>query len=158
MSRSPKGNNAFALAHGSRLAADSTHGVTCKFAGGCRVFDANISKKHEMHWRCEHHGGAKHSRANARDEEYANGIPGAERRARFARVRAKQRKASTFSGHIPSFLDGPEAKPKPKKAKSAPKVQAKSQKQLRREAALAELGLTEAQVADFQQLMNAGSE
>ena len=149
MARTPKGNNAFALANGNRQAADLTHGVTCSFAGGCRVFDVNINKKHEAHWRCEHHGGAKHSRANARDEEYANGIPGAERRARFARVRAKQRKASTFSGHIPSFLDGPEAKPKPKKAKSAPKVQAKSQKQLRREAAMAELGLTEADIIKF---------
>jgi len=141
MAGTPKGNNAFALAHGNRLAADLTHGVTCSFAGGCRVFDANISKKHEMHWLCEHHGGAKHSRANARDEEYANGIPGAERRMRFARVRAKQRKAAAFTGHIPSFLDKPEPKPK---AKPTPKVQAKSQKQLRREAAMVELGLTEA--------------
>ena len=67
MARTPKGNNAFALAHGSRLAADSTHGVTCTFAGGCRVFDANISKKHENHWRCERHGGANnHARANAK--------------------------------------------------------------------------------------------
>jgi len=146
MARTPKGNNAFALANGNRLAADSTHGVTCNYAGGCRVFDANISKKHEMHWLCEHHGGAKHSRANARDEEYANGIPGAERRMRFARVRAKQRKAAAFTGHIPSFLDKPEPKPKPKAKKVAPKVQPKSQKQLRREAAMAELGLTEADI------------
>jgi len=145
MSRSPKGNNAFALAHGSRLAADSTHGVTCTFAGGCRVFDANISKKHELRWLCEHHGGVKHSRANARDEEYANGIPGAERRMRFARVRAKQRKASTFTGHIPSFLDPRPVTAKPKAKKVAPVVQAKSAKQLKREAALAELGMTEAQ-------------
>jgi hypothetical protein len=142
MARTPKGNNAFALAHGSRLAADSTHGVTCTFAGGCRVFDANISKKHENYWLCEHHGGANnHARANSRDEEFRNGIPGAERRMRFARVRAKQRKAPAFTGHIPSFLDKPEPKPK---AKPTPKVQAKSQKQLRREAAMAELGLTEA--------------
>ena len=145
MARTPKGNNAFALANGNRQAADLTHGVTCSFAGGCRVFDANISKKHEDHWRCEHHGGAKHSRAYAKDEEYANGIPGAERRMRFARVRAKQRKASTFSGHIPSFLDPRPVTPKPKKVKAAPVVQAKSQKQLKREAALAELGMTEAQ-------------
>ena len=146
MARTPKGNNAFALAHGSRLAADSTHGVTCTFAGGCRVFDANISKKHENYWLCERHGGANnHARANARDEEFRNGIPGAERRMRFARVRAKQRKASAFTGHIPSFLDKPAPKPKPKKAKPTPKVQAKSPKQLRREAALAELGMTEAQ-------------
>jgi hypothetical protein len=147
MSRRHNGNNAFALANGSRLAADSTHGVTCTFAGGCRVFDANINKKHENYWLCERHGGANnHSRANARDEEYANGIPGAERRMRFARVRNKQRKAPAFTGHIPSFLDKPAPKPKPKKAKPTVKVQAKSQKQLRREAALAELGLTEADI------------
>ena len=150
MARTPKGNNAFALAHGNRLAADLTHGVTCTFAGGCRVFDANISKKHENHWLCERHGGANnHSRANARDEEFANGIPGAERRARFARVRNKHRKPSTFTGHIPTFLDKPEAKPKPKKAKPTAKVQVKSQKQLRREAAMAELGLTEADLLKF---------
>ena len=147
MARTPKGNNAFALAHGNRLAADSTHGVTCSFAGGCRVFDANINKKHENYWLCERHGGANnHSRANSKDEEFRNGIPGAERRMRFARVRAKQRKASAFTGHIPSFLDKPAPKPKPKKAKPTVKVQAKSQKQLRREAALAELGLTEADI------------
>ncbi len=146
MARTPKGNNAFALAHGSRLAADSTHGVTCTFAGGCRVFDANISKKHENYWLCEHHGGANnHARANSRDEEFRNGIPGEERRMRFARVRAKQRKAAAFTGHIPSFLDKPAPKPRPKKAKPTPKVQAKSPKQLRRESALAELGMSEAQ-------------
>ena len=145
MARTPKGNNAFALANGKRLAAHSTHGVTCTFAGGCRVFDANISKKHENYWLCEHHGGANnHSRANSKDEEFRNGIPGAERRMRFARVRAKQRKASAFTGHIPSFLDKAPPQAQPKKAKPTPKVQAKSQKQLRREAALAELGLTEA--------------
>jgi hypothetical protein len=146
MARTPKGNNAFALAHGNRLAADSTHGVTCTHPGGCRVFDANISKKQENYWLCERHGGRNNiARANSKDEEFRNGIPGAERRMRFARVRAKQRKARTFTGHIPSFLDKPEPKPKAKKAKPTPKVQAKSQKQLKREAALAELGMTEAQ-------------
>ena len=146
MARTPKGNNAFALAHGSRLAADSTHGVTCNFAGGCRVFDANINKKHENHWLCEHHGGKNNiGRAYAKDEEYANGIPGAERRMRFARVRAKQRKAAAFTGHIPSFLDPRPVTPKPQAKKVAPVVQAKSAKQLRREAALAELGMSEAQ-------------
>ena len=113
------------------------------------MFDANINKKHEAHWRCEHHGGVKHSRANARDEEYANGIPGAERRARFARVRNKQRKAAAPTAHIPSFLDPRPVTPKPKKTKPTPKVQAKSQKQLRREAAMAELGLTEADLITF---------
>jgi hypothetical protein len=150
MSRRHNGNNAFALAHGNRLAADLTHGVTCTFTGGCRVFDANISKKHEAHWRCEHHGGAKHSRAYAKDEEYANGIPGAERRARFARFRNKGKEATT-TFHIPTFLDEPE-KPKAVKKMTAQKakIAGKSAKQLRREAAMAELGLTEADIIKFQ--------
>ena len=144
MARTPKGNNASALANGNRQAADLTHGVTCSFAGGCRVFDANINKKHEARWRCEHHGGVKHSRANARDEEYSNGIPGAERRMRFARVRNRQRKAAAVTAHIPTFLDPRPVTPKPKAKKAAPKVQAKSTKESRRAAAMAELGLTEA--------------
>ncbi len=153
MARTPKGNNAFALAHGNRLAADSTHGVTCSFAGGCRVFDPNISKDHEDRWHCERHGGANnHARANAKDDDCRDGLPGAERRARFARVRAKQRKASTFTGHIPSFLDDRTAPPKPKAKKATPKVQAKSQKQLRREAAMAELGLSEADIIKFAEI------
>ena len=149
MSRSPKGNNAFALAHGSRLAADLTHGVTCTFTGGCRVFDANISKKHEMHWRCERHGGANnHARANAKDEEFRNGIPGAARRERIARVRNKGKKP-TVTFHIPTFLDKPDRPQAVKKVTPAPKVQAKSTEQLRREAAMAELGLTEADIIKF---------
>ena len=150
MSRRHNGNNAFALANGSRLAADSTHGVTCTFTGGCRVFDANINKKHEARWRCEHHGGVKHSRANARDEEFANGIPGAARRARFARFRNKGKEATT-TFHIPTFLDEPE-KPKVVKKMTAQKakIAGKSAKQLRREAAMAELGLTEADIIKFQ--------
>ena len=149
MSRRHNGNNAFALANGSRLAADSTHGVTCTFTGGCRVFDVNISKKHEMHWRCEHHGGAQHSRANAKDEDCRDGIPGEARRQRIARFRNKQRKPSTFTGHIPTFLDKPEAKPVKKMTAKKAKVQAKPQKQLRCEAAMAELGLTEADILKF---------
>ena len=146
MSRTPKGNNASALANGNRLAADLTHGVTCSFAGGCRVFDPNISKDHEGRWHCERHGGANnHARANAKDDDCRDGLPGAERRMRFARVRAKQRKAAAFTGHIPSFLDPRPTPPKAKAKKATPKVQGKSQKQLRREAALAELGMTEAQ-------------
>ena len=151
MSRTPKGNNASALANGNRLAADLTHGVTCSFAGGCRVFDPNISKDHEGRWHCERHGGANnHARANAKDDDCRDGLP--ERRARFARVRAKQRKVRAFTGHIPSFLDQSEPKPQPKKAKAAPKVRAKSQKQLRREAAMAELGLTDADLAAFAEI------
>ena len=113
------------------------------------MFDANINKKHEAHWRCEHHGGVKHARANARDEEYANGIPGSERRMRFARVRNKQRKAAAVTAHIPSFLDPRPVTPKVQAKKAAPKVQAKSTKESRRAAAMAELGLTEADLLKF---------
>ena len=113
------------------------------------MFDANINKKHEDHWRCEHHGGVKHSRANARDEEYANGIPGAERRARFARVRNKQRKAAAVTAHIPSFLDPRPVTPKPKKTKPTAKIETKSAQELKRAAAMAELGLTEADLIKF---------
>ena len=111
------------------------------------MFDANVNKKQENYWLCERHGGRNNiARANSKDEEFRNGIPGAERRMRFARVRAKQRKAAAFTGHIPSFLDPRPVTPKPKAKKVAPVVQAKSAKQLRREAAMAELGLTEADI------------
>ena len=153
MSRRHNGNNAFALANGSRLAADSTHGVTCTFTGGCRVFDVNISKKHEMHWRCERHGGVNnHERANAKDEDCRDGIPGEARRERIARFRNKQRKPTTFTAHIPSFLDKPERPKAVKKVtpkKAVPQIKAKAPKELRREVAMAALGLTEADVIKF---------
>lgn len=146
MARTPKGNNASAIANGARLAANSTHGVTCTFAGGCRVFDPNISKKHEMNWLCEHHGGANnHARANAKDNDCRDELPGTARRLRIARVRARQQqKTPKIFAHIPSFLDDVPKKPRPKA-----KFAAKAQSQLRREAALAELGLTEEDVLRF---------
>ena len=114
------------------------------------MFDANISKKHEMHWRCEHHGGANnHARANAKDEEYANGIPGEARRLRIARVRAKERKVVTFTGHIPTFLDKPAPKPVKKVTPKKVKIETKSAKQIQREAAMKALGLTEADLITF---------
>ena len=167
MSRSFNGNNAFALANGKRLAADSTHGVTCTFMGGCGVFDHNISKKHENHWLCERHGGAnKNTRESARDEEFRNGIPGEERRMRFARLRAKQRKASAYTKHIPSFLDKPDpevaararlpGRPKPAK-RAKPTIDPEAAKRKAQKEAMELLGLNEQQVADFQALLNAGN-
>ena len=151
MARTPKGNNAFALASGARTASHSTHGVVCA-SRDCRTFDPNISQKHEGVWRCERHGGANnHARANSKDEEFRNGIPGAARRARFARFRAKQKKqnANAYSAHIPSFLD---RKPVERRHVAIAAVEAKPTKspaQLRREAALAELGLSEADIRKF---------
>jgi aryl-alcohol dehydrogenase-like predicted oxidoreductase len=150
MSRTPFGNNASLLARGNRTAAHLTHGVVCG-SRDCRTFDPNVSKKHDGLWRCERHGGANnHARANAKDEEFSNGVPGAARRERLARFRAKQKKqtASAYTAHIPTFLDRKPAVPK-KKAKSSPVIQAKSKKQLQREAAMAKLGLTEADILKF---------
>ncbi len=107
------------------------------------MFDANINKKHENYWRCERHGGVNnHDRANAKDEDCRDGIPGAARRMRFARFRAKQQPADTIF-MVSTFLDKPERKTPVKK------MTAKSTKELRREAALAELGLTEADIIKF---------
>ena len=100
-------------------------------------------------WVCDDCGGnvVRGSRkvVNAGSEQPA---PGAERRLKFARLRNKQ-KAPRLTFVVSYFNDKPEPKPKRKKAKAAPKVQAKSQKQLRREAAMAELGLTEADIISF---------
>tara|TARA_R110002012_G_scaffold113689_1_gene259779 strand:- start:816 stop:1310 length:495 start_codon:yes stop_codon:yes gene_type:complete len=150
MSRRFNGNNASFLARGARTAAHSTHGVVCA-SRECRVFDPNVLQKHEGIWRCENHGGANnHARANARDEEFSNGIPGAERRARFARFRAKQKqpKAKTYTGHIPSFLDKPQ-KIKAKAPKVQPQIERKTDKQKQREAAMQLLGLCEADLNSF---------
>ena len=148
MSRRLKGNNAFALASGARTASNLTHGVSCA-ARDCNVYDPNVAKKHDGHWRCEKCGGFNNiARANARDQEFENGIPGAARRARFARFREKQKKATTYTGHIPSFLD----KPQPIKAKAPtvqPQIERKTDKQKEREAALQLLGLCEADLISF---------
>ena len=151
MARTPKGNNAFALASGARTASHSTHGVVCA-SRDCRTFDPNISQKHEGTWRCERHGGANnHARANAKDDEFANGIPGAARRARFARFRAKQKKqnANAYSAHIPSFLDRKPVERRHTDLTPVAQKATKSPAQLRREAALAELGLSEADIRKF---------
>ncbi len=151
MSRRFNGNNASFLASGARAAANLTHGVTCA-SRDCRIFDPNISKQHEGRWHCENHGGANnHARSNARDEEFANGIPGAARRARFARFRAQQKKPVTnpYPTHIPSFLDRKPTAPATKEVKVVPVTPAKSAKELRREAAMRELGLTEADIIGF---------
>tara|TARA_Y100000310_G_scaffold312897_1_gene360693 strand:- start:328 stop:786 length:459 start_codon:yes stop_codon:yes gene_type:complete len=150
MSRRLNGNNASVLARGTRLAANNTHGVSCA-SRDCRTFDPNVSKKHDGRWYCERHGGANNVfRSNAKDEDCTDGIPGAARRARFARFRNKG-KVATTTFHIPSFLDEPE-KPQAVKKMTAKKVKiaGKSAKQLRREAAMAELGLTEADIIKFQ--------
>ena len=143
MSRRFNGNSAFILASGARAASNLTHGVTCANRD-CNVYDPNVAKTNEGHWRCERCGGYNNiARANAKDDKFANGIPGAERRARFARFRAKQRAANTHTAHIPSFLD---RKPvERRKVEVAPVATKKDQ----RARALELLGLTEADLAAF---------
>ena len=91
MARRSNANNASALFHGNRLAADSTHGVTCANRK-CDIFDPNILQKHEGKWVCEKHGGVTNffAGSSARDENLGGAIPGSERRARFANVRGRQ--------------------------------------------------------------------
>ena len=143
MSRRFKGNNAFVLASGARAASNLTHGVSCANRD-CNVYDPNVAKTHEGHWRCEKHGGYNNiARANAKDDKFANGIPGAERRARFARFRAKQKAANSYTAHIPSFLD---RKPVERRQVEVAPVAPKPSE---RERALAALGLSEADLAAF---------
>ena len=143
MSRCFKGNNAFVLASGARAASNLTHGVSCANRD-CNVFDPNVAKTHEGRWRCEACGGYNNvARANVKDDKFANGIPGAERRARFARFRAKKKAANSHTAHIPSFLD---RKPvERRKVEVAPVATKKDQ----RTRALEVLGLTEADLAAF---------
>ena len=91
MSRRSNASSASALFNGNRLAADSTHGVTCANRD-CRIFDPNILQKHEGKWVCEKHGGVTSffAGSTARDEDLGSAIPGSERRKRFANVRKRQ--------------------------------------------------------------------
>ena len=126
--------NAFIIANNSRTASNRTHGVTCNHPG-CNEFDPNV--RIGKVWYCEKHGGANNAaRANAKDEKFANGIPGAERRARIARFRARN-KAPMHPGNAILFaqwaqekkernvraanIGKPAAKPKKVKAKKKAK-------------------------------------
>jgi predicted nucleic acid-binding Zn-ribbon protein len=120
-----------------------------KHCGKCGDYYPSISTEWER-WICDDCGGnvvrGSHKVVNAGSEQPA---PGAERRARFARVRNKQ-KAPRSTFLVSSFLDKPD-RPKPVK-KVTPKkakVAAKSAKELKREAAMKTLGLTEADIIKF---------
>ena len=147
--------NAFIIASNSRAASNLTHGVSCNHSN-CDEFDPNV--RMGKVWYCESHGGAKNNfvGANAKDEKFANGIPGAERRARIARFRARN-KAPSHPGNAILFAQWEKEKkernvraanigmpaPKPKKVKAkAPKV-----KKSDRQKMLDSLGLTEADLS-----------
>ena len=120
-----------------------------KHCGKCGDYYPSISTEWGW-WVCDDCGGnvvrGSHKVVNAGSEQPA---PGSERRLKFARLRNKQ-KAPRSTFVVSSFLDKPDRprpvkKVTPKKAK----VAAKSAKQLRREVAMAELGLTEADIIKF---------
>ena len=119
-----------------------------KHCGKCGDYYPSISTEWGR-WICDDCGGnvvrGSHKVVNAGSEQSA---PGAERRLKFARLRNKQKAArSTFV--VPSFLDKP-VRPKPVKKVTPKKAKAaKSAKQLKREAAMAILGLTEADIIKF---------
>ena len=137
--------NAFIIASNSRTAANRTHGVTCNHTG-CNEFDPNV--RMGKVWYCEKHGGANNiARANAKDEKFANGIPGAERRARMARFSARN-KAPMHPGNAVLFAQWE----KEKKVTSTviqPKAKVSKPKKSERQKMLDSLGLTE---ADFSAL------
>jgi hypothetical protein len=147
--------NAFIIANNSRMAANRSHGVSCNHPN-CNEFDPNV--RIGKVWYCENHGGAKNNfvGANAKDEKFANGIPGSERRARIARFRARN-KAPSHPGNAILFAQWEQEKkernvraanignpaPKPKKAKAKVSKPKKSDRQKM----LDSLGLTEADLS-----------
>jgi hypothetical protein len=147
MGKRRNNGNAFIIANNARTAANHTHGVSCNHARGCTEFDPNV--RADKVWYCERHGGANNvARDNAKDAAFANGIPGASRRARIARFRARN-KAPMHPGNAVLFAQWEEEKkttskpvqPKPKKAKK------KVAKKTERQKMLESLGLTEADLA-----------
>ena len=135
--------NAFIIANNSRTASNRTHGVTCNHPG-CNEFDPNV--RIGKVWYCEKHGGANNAaRANAKDEKFANGIPGSERRARIARFRARN-KAPMHPGNAVLFAQWE----KEKKVSSTviqPKAKVSKPKKSERQKMLDSLGLTEADLS-----------
>ena len=119
-----------------------------KHCGKCGDYYPSISTEWGF-WVCDDCGGnvVRGSRkvVNAGCSESA---PGSERRLKFARLRNKQ-KAPRLTFVVSYFNDKPERKPVKKVTAKKVKVAGKSAKQLKREAAMAELGLTEADIIKF---------
>ena len=135
--------NAFTIANNSRTASNRTDGVTCNHPN-CNEFDPNV--RIGKVWYCEKHGGANNAaRANAKDEKFANGIPGAERRARIARFRARN-KAPMHPGNAILFAQWEEEK-KVSSTVIQPKAKVSKPKKSERQKMLDSLGLTEADLS-----------
>jgi len=139
--------NAFIIANNARTASNHTHGVSCNHARGCTEFDPNV--RADKVWYCERHGGANNAaRDNAKDDAFANGIPGASRRARIARFRARN-KAPMHPGNAILFAQWEEQKKAPKVVEPKPKKVVKKEKKTERQKMLETLGLTEADLASL---------
>jgi hypothetical protein len=139
--------NAFIIANNARTASNHTHGVSCNHARGCSEFDPNV--RADKIWYCERHGGANNiARAYAKDDAFANGIPGASRRARIARLRARN-KAPMHPGNAVLFAQWEEQKKAPKVVEPKAKKVVKKAKKSDRQKMLETLGLTEADLASL---------
>jgi len=139
--------NAFIIANNARTASNHTHGVSCNHARGCTEFDPNV--RADKVWYCERHGGANNAaRDNAKDDAFANGIPGASRRARIARFRARN-KAPMHPGNAILFAQWEEQKKAPKVVEPKAKKVVKKAKKSDRQKMLETLGLTEADLASL---------
>ena len=139
--------NAFIIANNARTASNHTHGVSCNHARGCTEFDPNV--RADKVWYCERHGGANNAaRDNAKDDAFANGIPGASRRARIARLRARN-KAPMHPGNAILFAQWEEQKKAPKVVEPKAKKVVKKAKKSDRQKMLETLGLTEADLASL---------
>ena len=139
--------NAFIIANNARTASNHTHGVSCSHVGGCREFDPNV--RVGKIWYCEKHGGANDiARANAKDDAFANGIPGAARRSRIARFRARN-KAPMHPGNAILFAQWEEQKTTSKVVQPKAKKVVKKAKKTDRQKMLETLGLTEADLASL---------
>ena len=148
MGKRRNNRNAFIIAHNARTASNHTHGVSCNHARGCTEFDPNV--RADKVWYCERHGGANNiARANAKDDANATSIPGNARRARLARLRARN-KAPMHPGNAILFAQWEEQKKAPKAVQPKPKkAKKKVAKKTERQKMLETLGLTEADLASL---------
>lgn len=147
MGKRRNNRNAFIIANNARTASNHTHGVSCNHARGCTEFDPNV--RADKIWYCERHGGANNvARANAKDDANATSIPGNARRARLARLRARN-KAPMHPGNAILFAQWEEQKKASKVVQPKAKKVVKKAKKTERQKMLETLGLTEADLASL---------
>jgi len=147
MGKRRNNRNAFIIANNARTASNHTHGVSCNHARGCSEFDPNV--RADKVWYCESHGGANNiARANAKDDANATSIPGNARRARLARLRARN-KAPMHPGNAILFAQWEEQKKASKVVQPKAKKVVKKSKKTQRQKMLETLGLTEADLASL---------